>query len=238
MKKYLCLLLTLTMLCGIAAPAFAVETSEPVEQATVLTDAVIVSIPEKNMVVRKYGNPETPDGIWIRLMYSDGSMVLEKVEERNNKFFAGNEEVVYIGKDTDNELYGELTANLEMNNGKIKLSYEFYSPKNPKPGIELVSATIVFIPLKNLFVFKSGFPDNPQNIILLLRYSDGTMSFEKIKEIKNGYIAGPFIVSQYDGGAPEAFNVGFSIDIIEVDGRFKLFYIYLALHRLSILEEI
>ena len=122
MKKLFAFLLSVLIVCGVATPAFA-EGAGPDKPE--LVSAEIVSIPEKNKYVEKNGDPEYPDGIVLRLYYSDGTISDEMIIEKAGEFFAGNERVIYIG---DVVLYGELTASLELKNGEIKLSYQFYSP--------------------------------------------------------------------------------------------------------------
>lgn len=126
MKKLFAVLLSALLLCGIVVPAFA---KGEVPDKPELVAAEIVSIPEKNKYVEKNGDPEYPDGIVLRLYYSDGSISDEMIIEKTGEFFAGNEKVVYIGKPADVVLYGELTAYLELKNGEIMLSYKFYSPE-------------------------------------------------------------------------------------------------------------
>ncbi len=96
-----------------------------------LIDATIVEsrLPDKNRIVRKNGEPEYPDGIVIQFIYSDTKRENVTIEEREGKYYAKDEEVKYIGKDSEEPLYGNQTAYLEMKNGEIKMSYEFYSPK-------------------------------------------------------------------------------------------------------------
>ncbi|MBQ6265200.1 MAG: hypothetical protein IJK60_07110, partial [Clostridia bacterium] len=96
-----------------------------------LIDATIVEsrLPDKNRIVSKNGEPEYPDGIVIQFIYSDTKRENVTIEERDGKYYAKDEEVKYIGKDSEEPLYGNQTAYLEMKNGEIKMSYEFYSPK-------------------------------------------------------------------------------------------------------------
>ncbi len=199
MKKTVSVIIAVIMLCGIITPAFAEdETTEKPGQKAELVDAYVFSLPGKNEVVRKQGEPEYPDGIELQLEYSDDSAVFVKIEEKDGKFYAGDEEVTYIGKNTDEPLYGKLTAYLEMKDGKIKMSYEFYSPEVTKTGVELVGAAIVFVPLQYLITY--GSPAAPGGIVFLLKYSDGSSELKKTTECYfeeneyTRYFAGPYEV--------------------------------------------
>lgn len=239
LKKTVSVIIAVIMLCGIITPAFAEdETTDNPGQKAELVDAYVFSLPGKNEVVRKHGKPEYPDGIVLQLEYSDDSAVFVKIEEKDGKFYAGDEEVTYIGKNTDEPLYGKLTAYLEMNGGKIKLSYEFYSPENPKEGVDLIGAQIVYVPLKNLIVFGIGESKEPDGIILRLKYSDGTSELAEIENVDDqyymaDYMAGPFRVFPWEYAVPEAGGFGLLIGEIEVEPQFYLFYPFVSLPSLS-----
>ena len=178
MKKTVSVFLAVIMLFGIVVPVFAEdETTENPGQKAELVYAYIESLPDKNEVVRKQGEPEYPDGIEIVLEYSDHSAICVSIEEKEGKFYAGDEEVTYIGKNTDKPLYGRLTAYLEMKGGEIEMSYEFYSLEDTKPGVELVGATIVYVPVKYLVAYTAG--SEPNGIVFLLKYSDGSAELKR-----------------------------------------------------------
>ena len=96
MKRVVCILISLIILCGIAAPTFAEENSEPVEQKAELIGAEIIYLPIKNRFVFKEGNTEYPDGILLKLTYSDNTEVIEEIKENGYEYYAGNEKVVFF----------------------------------------------------------------------------------------------------------------------------------------------
>ena len=129
MKRVVCILISLIMLCGIAAPTFAEENSEPVEQKAELIGAEIIYLPIKNRFVFKEGNTEYPDGILLKLTYSDNTEVIEEIKENGYEYYAGNEKVVFFTKVIDVIIYGKMNGHLEMKDGEIQLDYNFYSLK-------------------------------------------------------------------------------------------------------------
>ena len=96
-----------------------------------------------------------------------------------------------------------------------------------EPEVQLVGANIVFVPLKNLIVFGSGAPNTPDGIVVLLRFSDGTIRFKTVKEDNYDYTAGEYDVEQY--GWVTNYRTGFLFDEIVINGQFKLIYVYLSL---------
>ncbi len=129
MKKIISMILALTMLCGIAVPVFAEESSEPIEQKAELIGAEIIYLPIKNRFVFKEGNTEYPDGILLKLTYSDNTEVIEEIKENGYEYYAGNEKVVFFTKVIDVIVYGKMNGHLEMKDGEIQLDYNFYSLK-------------------------------------------------------------------------------------------------------------
>ncbi|MBQ6265483.1 MAG: hypothetical protein IJK60_08565 [Clostridia bacterium] len=129
MKRVVCILISLIMLCGIAEPTFAEENSEPVEQKAELIGAEIIYLPIKNRFVFKEGNTEYPDGILLKLTYSDNTEVIEEIKENGYEYYAGNEKVVFFTKVIDVIIYGKMNGHLEMKDGEIQLDYNFYSLK-------------------------------------------------------------------------------------------------------------
>ena len=125
MKKVICLLLTLTMLCGIAASAFAEETSDPIaqEQKPELVGAEIVFIPIKNLIVFGNGVPNTPEGIVLLLKYDNGDREFKIITYRDDLFMAGN---YYVKQYSWIDIYrvGVLTNKICIDN-KFELKYVF-----------------------------------------------------------------------------------------------------------------
>ena len=138
---------------------FTADTAEGKE----LTAVEIVSIPQKNKVVNKREKPETPEGIVLSLVYSDGSSLTEAIRREDNKYYAGEEEVIFYYPVADVVEYGYLTAELGLKNGEIKLNYEYYSPK---PG-EVLNPNLNVIPLKTVFIFISSIIDLVKECIFI-----------------------------------------------------------------------
>ena len=84
MKKLLALILAALLLCGIVTPVFA-EDAEPDKPE--LVAAEIVSIPKKNKMVYD-GKPATPDGIVVKLTFSDGSELTDTIIKEENGDFS------------------------------------------------------------------------------------------------------------------------------------------------------
>lgn len=129
MKRVVCILISLIILCGIAVPVFAEESSEPIEQKAELIGVEIIYLPIKNRFVFKEGNTEYPDGILLKLTYSDNTEVIEEIKENGYEYYAGNEKVVFFTKVIDVIIYGKMNGHLEMKDGEIQLDYNFYSLK-------------------------------------------------------------------------------------------------------------
>lgn len=114
-KKIMSIVLALIscfMLCSIA---FANE-AEPLSDSIYLVDAKIVWVPLKNRIVFGWGVPEKPNGILIKLQYSDGTHTIEKIVENGAGFTVGKESVnttfrpdnVSYGVNTDYIIIGEM----------------------------------------------------------------------------------------------------------------------------------
>ena len=96
---------------------------------TQLISVDIIYVPLKNRFVFKEGNTEYPDGILLKLTYSDNTEVIEEIKENGYEYYAGNEKVVFFTKVIDVIIYGKMNGHLEMKDGEIQLDYNFYSLK-------------------------------------------------------------------------------------------------------------
>ena len=150
-----------------------------------LVAAEIVSIPEKNKVVYTGGPPEDPDGIILKLVYSDKTEMTAEVERREDGFFAGTEPVTQEGIVVQIIQYGEMTATLVLKNGEIQLPYTYESKRSES----LISARVISVPLKNRIVFTNGNPEEPDSIQVALTYSDGHTIRATIRKTEHGYYA-------------------------------------------------
>ena len=109
MKKLIALILSALM---IVSSAFICANAEDVPtQGVRLTKAEIVSVPLKNRVVVLNGAPETPEGIKVKLTYSDGSVKEAVVEKKESGYRAGDENV-YPGENILLVQYGILNTNI------------------------------------------------------------------------------------------------------------------------------
>ena len=96
----------------IVSSAFICANAEDVPaQGVRLTKAEIVSVPFKNRVVFLNGAPETPEGIKVKLTYSDGSVKEAGVEKKESGSRAGDE-YVYPGENILLVQYGILNTNI------------------------------------------------------------------------------------------------------------------------------
>ena len=122
MKKLFAMILSVLLLCGIVTPAFAAGE----EDAPALTAVQILSVPLKNRIVFSGGDPVGPDGVRVKLTYSDGSAVTCKIVKNARGYFAADEAVdpdVYITVIR----YGVLTAGLWFADGTVKATYRYLS---------------------------------------------------------------------------------------------------------------
>lgn len=101
---------------------FAEKTSSNKE----LTAAEIVSVPLKNRIVFTNGDPASPDGIKVRLVYIDDTETVEEIHETQNGYLAGNEELTITTR-IDSVRYGILTTGLCFKNCEIVASYKYLS---------------------------------------------------------------------------------------------------------------
>ena len=125
MKKLFAFLLSVLLICGIVTPAFA-EDADPNEPE--LISAEIVSIPEKNKVVYTGGAPEAPDGIVVKLTFSDGSEITDTViKEDNGGFWVAGIPVLDLEMRPGINYYGEQEATLYFGSESVSASYNYYS---------------------------------------------------------------------------------------------------------------
>lgn len=121
MKKIVCLLLALTMLCGLASPAFAEEINEPVENEVELVGAELVFIPLHTLITFM-GMPTNLSGVVLLLKYSDGTNEIKIIRSTDTVFFVGDYPVLRFCS-----LYqtGLLSANFSVNN-QFELTYYYF----------------------------------------------------------------------------------------------------------------
>ena len=130
MKKLLALILAALLLCGIITPAFA-EDAEPDKPE--LVAAEIVSIPEKNQVVYTGGAPEAPDGIVVKLTFSDGSELTDTIiKEENGSFSVAGIPVLDLDMRPGGNRYGEQEATLYFGSDSVSATYNYKSNKEPE----------------------------------------------------------------------------------------------------------
>lgn len=130
MKKLIAMILSVLLLCGSVTPALAAE-SEP--DRPELVAAEIVSVPLKNRIVFSGGNPASPDGIEVKLTYSDGTTVRTVVQATEAGWFAGDE-AVDPGGYIQVIRYGVFKAGLWFSDGAINAEYRYLSLPNPLRG--------------------------------------------------------------------------------------------------------
>ncbi|MBQ6264242.1 MAG: hypothetical protein IJK60_02205 [Clostridia bacterium] len=110
MKKIIAFILSLLTVFSLShAFAGAEDAAQPAEVK--LESVEIVSVPLKNRIVFLNGAPETPEGIKVRLNYSDKTSAEVVIEKRNGEYFAGKEKV-YPGENILIVRYGILPTNL------------------------------------------------------------------------------------------------------------------------------
>ena len=78
---------------------------------TQLISVDIIYVPLKNRIVFKNGNPNSPEGIRVKMKYSDGSVVIETVETSEYGYYAGKE-AVEVPEEVQVVQYGFLSATL------------------------------------------------------------------------------------------------------------------------------
>lgn len=121
MKKLLSGVLSIILICSLFTAAYA-QTLIPADPSAEVVDAEIVYLPLKNRIVFGYGSPALPDGIVLKLTYSDGTEKTETVINTDKGYFAGKESitgsvrltVVSYGLQTET-LYVNETTEVEYN---------------------------------------------------------------------------------------------------------------------------
>ena len=110
MKKIIAFILSVLTVFSLShAFVGAEDVAQPAEVK--LESVEIVSVPPKNRIVFLNGAPETPEGIKVRLNYSDKSSAEAVIEKRNGEYFAGKEKV-YPGETILMVRYGILPTHL------------------------------------------------------------------------------------------------------------------------------
>lgn len=93
MKKLLSGVLSIILICSLFTAAYA-QPFTPTDPSTEVVDAKIVYLPLKNKIVFGYGSPALPDGIVLKLTYSDGTEKTETVTRTDDGYFAGKESII------------------------------------------------------------------------------------------------------------------------------------------------
>lgn len=93
MKKILSVILSFVLICSLFTAAYA-QPLTPSEPSNNIVDAEIISVPLKNRIVFGYGSPESPDGIVLKLTYSDGTEKTETIVRTDKGYFAGEENII------------------------------------------------------------------------------------------------------------------------------------------------
>lgn len=78
---------------------------------TQLISVDIIYVPLKNRIVFKNGNPNSPEGIWVKMKYGDGSVITAAVEKSDYGYYAGKE-AVEVPEEVQVVQYGFLSATL------------------------------------------------------------------------------------------------------------------------------
>ncbi len=86
--------------------------------------AEIIYVPLKNRIVFSFGSPNLPDGIIIKMTYSDGTTVTERIKITDDGCFAGDERITGGFRPSVVE-FGIQTDTLLLKDGKIKLEYKY-----------------------------------------------------------------------------------------------------------------
>lgn len=95
------------------------------EEKVLLVDAEIIKVPfNKRIVFAQF--PKSPEGITIKLTYSDGTNVTEKVVTAENGYYVNGELLEEAGR-TAEVIYGVTSAGYFMNEEKIYISYDYLS---------------------------------------------------------------------------------------------------------------
>ncbi len=92
MKKIIAFILAALTIVSLSCVAVSAEEAPQPEEVK-LVSAEIVSVPLKNRIVFMDGAPETPEGIKVKLNYSDNTSATVVIEKKDGMYFAGKEKV-------------------------------------------------------------------------------------------------------------------------------------------------
>lgn len=123
MKKLLSGVLSIILICSLFTAAYA-QPLTPAEPTKDVVDAEIVHLPLKNKIVFGYGSPALPDGIVLKLTYSDGTKKTETIVRTDEGYFAGNESIT-SSFHTTVVSYGLQTETLFVNE-TTKVEYDYF----------------------------------------------------------------------------------------------------------------
>ncbi len=90
-----------------------------------LTAAEIVKVPLKNRIVFSFGSPNTPEGIKLKLTYSNEETIIAKIEKTENGYIVNGEELLDSVRVAVVE-YGLLKTYLYLNDGEIQIKYSYF----------------------------------------------------------------------------------------------------------------
>lgn len=89
-----------------------------------VVSAQIVYVPIEKRIIFGFGMPALPDGIIMKLTYSDGSSKAAQVEETDDGYYIDGQRISG-GFRTSNVEYGILTTELFLNDGSLKVEYKY-----------------------------------------------------------------------------------------------------------------
>lgn len=93
MKKSLSFILSIVLFCSIFTAAYA-QPLTPSEPSNDVVDAEIIYVPLKNRIVFSYGSSNLPNGIILKLTYSDGTEKTETIVRTDYGYYAGEESII------------------------------------------------------------------------------------------------------------------------------------------------
>lgn len=106
-------------------PEFRTETeSQKPETVYNVKNAEIVYVPLKNRIVFGTGDPAMPNGIIIKLTYSDGTSKIAAVKKNSEEYHIEGESIECSGRISLVQ-YGLLTTAIYLNDGQIKMEYKY-----------------------------------------------------------------------------------------------------------------
>lgn len=116
---------------------------EPLPENNV-ESAEIVHVPLKNRIVFSAGNPESPDGIVLKLKYKDGTEKTETVVyDVSEEEYRAGAETVFGSERADVEVYGLLTDTIYINDNTVSVKYDYFVPP---------TLSYIFMQVINLFL--------------------------------------------------------------------------------------